>query len=582
MEIITSKKVLYNKFDNNIKYNMGTLPIYVEPEECIDLFYNITQDEIIAKQLAIIIADKTLFKQGKTEEEVRGILELNEWGKDFRKKFKETNSLYSKSIFAKNVNDILMDIRDSIDEKQYMLYYMYKINEKLDEGKKLKEQEKIFLKMSKLIPQILEEDEQEIKNIKVDGKVVYTKKDLEKFVLRYNNEKSEYWKEQQLIDCEILLKDSNGYEKYLDKEQLMQIAKKSEENLIYIAKNSLLSNREIRNIINNKTIKGHTILMLFKEGIISVEQLQKLVQKNNLDWKEIRQKAKEIRIQNIGDIKIENKEDWKLLSYNEKLKIIEKYVNENKTDSVIEEIKELYKIENIAELYKKVYNKEQKATPEDIKTYNILSKMHNALGNQKNDEIIGLLEEQFSDEMLENLYADSLIDFSILADYSGEELIQKLYEEGKIKNEDRDQAIKKYLKNVEKEELERLYKNDKITTPEMIEIYMKERTNLESIKFVDELLNPEGKVQNFLTEKALASMYRKAYQKKATQENINKYKRYKLLFQTCKREKLEEKQKIELDENLLEEIGIIDKNKLMNLYKDNLLTLETILKHGRR
>ena len=376
--------------------------------------------------------------------------------------------------------------------------------------------------------------------------------------------------------------DTDGYEKYLNKEQLLQIAKNSDENLLFIVENSLLTNREIGNVIEDRTMTKELLLELFSRNVINVKQLKKVAEKNNLEWEEIKKEARKIRIQKVEDVRVESKDEWELLTYTEKLQIIEKYIDGDQTDTVIEKIKELYKIEDIAELYKKVYNKEQKATPEDIKTYSILIKMHNVLENKKNDEIIELLEEQFSDEMLENLYVDSLIDFSILEDYSGEELIQKLYEEGKIKNVDRDAVIKKYVKNIEKEELERLYQNNKITTSEMIEIYMKERTNLESIEYIDNVLKEEDKVKNFLTEKALVSMYRKAYQKKATQENINKYKRYKLLFQTCKREKLEENQKIELDENLLEEIGLIDQNKLLNLYKDNLLTLETILKYGRR
>lgn len=578
--MITSNDLIYQKpFPSKLQYGGLSYPIYLKPVEIVDLFENLLKDSILAKQMAIAFIEEEQIDQLRDSKTTcKSISRDKYWKEDF----KNICATLDETIFNNDLNKMLKEIKKICDETQYILYYMYNVNQKLDNNQNLENMEKHFLEMSMFLPIILSEDKEKDNGIKIDGKIKYSKKDAKKFLKRYTNKKIGYWSEEQLFNGKILLADTDGYEKYLNKEQLLQIAKNSDENLLFIVENSLLTNREIGNVIEDRTMTKELLLELFSRNVINVKQLKKIAEKNNLEWEKIKKEARKIRIQKVEDVKVKSKDEWELLTYTEKLQIIEKYIDENQTDSVIEEIKELYKIEDVAKLYKKVYNKEQKATPEDVKTYNILSKMHNALGNQKNDEIIGLLEEQFSDELLENLYVDSLIDFSILEDYSGEELIQKLYEEGKIKNEDRDEVIKKYLKNVEKEELERLYKNDKITTPEMIEIYMKERTNLESIKFVDELLNPEGKVQNFLTEKELASMYRKAYQKKATQENINKYKRYKLLFQTCKREKLEEKQKIELDENLLEEIGIIDKNKLMNLYKDNLLTLETILKHGRR
>ena len=119
---------------------------------------------------------------------------------------------------------------------------------------------------------------------------------------------------------------------------------------------------------------------------------------------------------------------------------------------------------------------------------------------------------------------------------------------------------------------------------DILDLYVSDRINLETIKRINEKLPEEQKIDLELKEEELANLYQNAKKEKkrkhVNSDIIVKYKRYGLLYQTLKRENLNEEEKLESDKKILEHMTDVTQEDIMELYKDNLLILETVLQQG--
>ena len=123
-----------------------------------------------------------------------------------------------------------------------------------------------------------------------------------------------------------------------------------------------------------------------------------------------------------------------------------------------------------------------------------------------------------------------------------------------------------------------------MTPRDILDLYVSDRINLETIKRINEKLPEEQKIDLELKEEELANLYQNAKKEKkrkhVNSDIIVKYKRYGLLYQTLKRENLNEEEKLESDKKILEHMTDVTQEDIMELYKDNLLILETVLQQG--
>lgn len=370
---------------------------------------------------------------------------------------------------------------------------------------------------------------------------------------------------------EKLLQDTNGYENYLSKDELRNLAT-IEGNLIYLAENKKLSTGNIYSIAMNHPVSENTLVALYHCGAITLRQVEQCTQKKGMDFNEIKEKIKEANPYDLHQIDITKEETWELLTEEEKRKATIMQIEKENSQAVQERINQLYDIHEIAELYRQIYVEKN---PENREKYIDLIKLHIAIGNDKNDEIVNLLEEELSNEMLMNLYQDSLINVDILESYGEKELVIEAFHQGKIQDKDVIEVIRKYPIKLEEKELNQLLEKKLLTTQDMIDFYVEDKVKLDTMKKVNETLEEDQKIENFLSEERLINFCHNNKEK-----NNMKYGRYKLLYLALKREKLEEREKVELDKKIIEKLEDISRADLVTLYQDNLLTLETILNYG--
>ena len=146
------------------------------------------------------------------------------------------------------------------------------------------------------------------------------------------------------------------------------------------------------------------------------------------------------------------------------------------------------------------------------------------------------------------------------------------------------EAIIRYPILLEEQQIYQYYQQGILTPRDILDLYINDRINLDTIKQINEKLSEEQKINLELTEEELAHLYqvskREKNRKKTNLDKVLKYKRYSLLYQTLKRSNLEENEKFESDKKILEHIHNVESEDIIELYIDNLLTLETVLQYG--
>ena len=361
-----------------------------------------------------------------------------------------------------------------------------------------------------------------------------------------------------------------------------------EENLLYLAQKKKLSNSDIYSIALNNTVSEDILAELYQCGAFNLKRVENYAKQKNMNLEEIKDKIKQQKFKNPEMIDLNDTETWDLLNTEERLQIAIKDIDNGRGKKIKGRIEKLYDSQEIANLYREIYNSQNKNdipnNKEKIEKYKNLIKLHNELGLQNTDNIVNILEDELSNEMLMNLYGDSLINLDILESYGEKELIIETYNQGKIKETDLNKAITKYPIPLKEEQIYHYYQKGILTSRDILDLYLDDRINLESLKTINRMLPEEEKIALKLTEQELANLYKEAQNEKK-QKNTNleanaKYKRYGLIYQNLKREGLNENQKVILDKKLLENMQNITEKDIIELYKDNLLTLETILAQG--
>ncbi len=564
--LLNSRVVIYGqKIEKNKEYEKikDILP-EIEAPQAIDMLSCVINDIDIARIMFHIQTRRVLREEGYTSEEEEQYLKRLAYAEsddELRQIFKEVNQ----KQFVKYIKEALNEVSPYIDAKRLIFYHAFQLKLDLENSTELDDKSINFLNHLEEISKNLNKNE----GIKfIQG--YYGKEDIDKLLLRWNKEKGEYCTDEQLYSGKKLLKDMNGYEDYCTKEELRNLAK-VEENLVYLAQNKKLSNSTIYNIAMNNQISENTLIELYRCGALDLRKVEKCASKNGINIDDIKDKIKKEQLENKEKIDLNNDETWELLNEDEKLQMVAEFVDSRNDEMLEERIKEVYDINKIANLYKKIYiNKDKEDNQEqDKKEYQNLIKLHNALGLENNDDIITLLEDELSNEMLVNLYNDNVISLDVLESYGEVELVIEVFNQGKIHDKDLRKTIIGYPIPVEEQKVCEWYDNGILQIKDIVELYVNDKINLDLVKRINKNLPEDGKIDIYLPEEELAKLYQNT---KKDENSISKYKRFRLLYQTFKREKS--------DKKILENLSNIAEEDLIQLYKDNLLTLKTILQEG--
>lgn len=427
------------------------------------------------------------------------------------------------------------------------------------------------------------------KNTKITD---YTGKSIRKeeicgLLTKWNQDTREYCTDKDLILGNKTLRDTNGYEEYCTKEDLKELAQK-EENLLYLAQRKKLNNATIYTIAMEYPVSEDTLVGLYQCGAFNLKKVETYAKQKEMDINSIKEKIKQQKFRNNENINLDDEETWELLTPEEKLQMIVNYIDNGKAETIQGKIEELYDIKEIANLYKELYDAEEQGQNSDIlerrKKYENLIKIHNALEMQDRDDIILLLDDDLSDEMLINLYCDNVISMDILENYGDKELVMEAFAKGRIQERDIREAIMRYPIPLEEEKIYQYYQEGTFISRNILDLYIQNRINLDTIKRINEKLPEKQKINLELKEEELANLYQSAKkEKKRKNTNIDanmKYKRYRLLYQVLERANLDESEKIQSDKKILEHMTNITQEDINELYKNNLLTLETVLQQG--
>ena len=406
---------------------------------------------------------------------------------------------------------------------------------------------------------------------------------------KWNQDTKEYCRDIELISGRKTLSDTNGYEEYCTKEDLKILAQ-AEGNLLYLAQRKKLNNATIYNIAMEHPVSEETLVGLYQCGAFNLKKVEAYAKEKEMDFSSIKEKIKQQNLKTGEKIDLTNEEIWKLLTPEERLQMVVESIDAGETRNIRGRIEEVYDIEEMANLYKEIYCTEQQTEKqsqeleEKRKKYENLIKLHNALRMQDRDDIVLLLEEELSDEMLTNLYCDHAISMNVLESYGEKELVIETFNQGKIHEKDIKEVIIRYPILLEEQQIYQYYQQGILTPRDILDLYINDRINLDTIKQINEKLPEEQKINLELTEEELAHLYqvskREKNRKKTNLDKVLKYKRYSLLYQTLKRSNLEENEKFESDKKILEHIHNVESEDIMELYIDNLLTLETVLQYG--
>ena len=406
---------------------------------------------------------------------------------------------------------------------------------------------------------------------------------------KWNPETGEYCTDKDLMTGKKLLSETNGYENYCNKEELKKIAQ-AEQNLLYLAQTKKLSNATIYTIAMNHPVSEDTLAGLYQCGAFNLKRVETYASQKGMNLNQIKEKIKEQKLKENEVVDLNDKETWELLTPDERLQIAAKSIENGKEKTIQAKIEELYDIQEIANLYKEIYHKDEQneeqnqELQEKRKKYKNLITLHNALGMQNREDIILLLEEDLSDEMLTNLYSDYVISMDVLESYGDKELVIEAFEQGKLHEKDMKEAILRYPIPLEEQQIYQYYQQNILIPRDILTLYINDRINLDTIKRINEKLPEEQNIKCELREEELANLYQNAKkEKKRKNTNLDatmKYKRYGLIYQTLERANLDEREKLVSDKKILEHIHNVMPEDIMELYKDNLLTLDSVLEYG--
>ena len=396
----------------------------------------------------------------------------------------------------------------------------------------------------------LEKLEEFIKDVNKNTKVsdsnrnLFKKQQLYALLAKWNQDTKEYCRDIDLISGRKTLSDTNGYEEYCTKSDLRELAQ-AEGNLLYLAQRKKLNNATIYTIAMEHPVSEDTLVGLYQCGAFSLKKVETYAKQKEMDVNSIREKIKQQKFKDNENMNLNDEETWNLLTPEERLQMTVNYIDNGKAETVQGRIKELYDIEEMAILYKEIYPSEEQTEEqnqefeEKRKKYENLIKLHNALRMQDKDDIILLLEEDLSDEMLTNLYSDNAISMDVLENYGEKELVMEVFNQGRLHERDIRDAIIRYPIPLEEQQIYQHYQEGTFTSRDILDLYIQNRINLDTIKRINEKLPEEQKINLELKEEELANLYQDAKkEKKRKNTNLDatmKYKRYGLLYQTLKR-----------------------------------------------
>ena len=483
------------------------------------------------------------------------------------------------------LNDFLEQNKGFINADKYLLFHAMRMNKKLESHEEITEDEIEFLRQLEELAKDMDSNTK----IKIDKKRFYTKKDINTFLSRFNLEQRRYYTTEELEKGEVLLTQTNGYENYCSKEELRKLAQ-IEENLLYLAQTKKLSDGNIYSIAINYPVSENTLLGLYQCGAFTLKRVEAYKKQKDMDFNSIKEKIKQQKFKDNENMNLNDEETWELLTPEERLQMTAESIEAGKEETIQGRIEELYDIQEIADLYKEIYHEDEQSEEqneeleEKRKKYESLITLHNALGMQDRDDIVNILEDELSNEMLMNLYGDHVISMDILESYGEKELVMEAFHQGRIHERDVKEAIIKYPIPLEEQQIYQYYQQGILIPRDILDLYVSDRINLETIKRINEKLPEEQKIDLELKEEELANLYQNAKKEKkrkhVNSDIIVKYKRYGLLYQTLKRENLNEEEKLESDKKILEHMTDVTQEDIMELYKDNLLILETVLQQG--
>ena len=574
--LIDSRITVYGQEINkeNEKFDkIKTILPNIENKELESALREALEDEFYGMSMTRALIGTTLKKQRYFLGENNELLQDKNFGK--------TIELADNGILNENLRVFLEMFKSHVNTDKYVLYHAHRLNQKLEERKELAEDEKRLFHVLQEIVKMIDEKEK----IKLDDKHFYGIRDMEKFLSQYNAEKQEYYTKEQIDLGKILLKETNGYEEYCSKDQLRKLAQK-EENLLYLAQRKKLNNTTIYTIATNYPVSEETLVGLYQCGAFTLKRVEAYAKQKDMDFNSIKEKIKQQKFTDNQNIDLNDEETWELLTPEERLQMTAESIKDGKENILQRRIEELYDIQEIADLYKEIHHEDgqNEELPEKRKKYENLIKLHNALGMQDKDDIINILEDELSNEMLMNLYGDHVISMDVLASYGEKELVTEVFHQGRIHERDIKEVIIKYPIPIEEQQIYQYYQQGILIPRDILDLYVSDRINLETIKRINEKLPEKQKIDLELKEEELANLYQNAKKEKkrkhVNSDIIMKYKRYGLLYQTLKRENLNEEEKLESDKKILEHMTDVTQEDIMELYKDNLLILETVLQQG--
>lgn len=561
MYIITSKRCIYNEKENeNLRYEeiKDYIPVIDKRglEESFDMMYQMLNDYGISVAIYTVIVNDTLLKQGYNQQEMD---DLFDDAGTFLGLQERAIPLMDPSIFHEKLKIHLGMKKDFIDADKYLLFTIHRINQKLEKQETLQEDE---IKLIENLDELL-------KNAKMETKIVihdedtYGFQDVKKFLSKINLETGDYCTERQLRTGEKLLKDTNGYEDYLKKSTLRKLAQ-IDENISYLWKKRKINKNELADLLKTRELPDNVLIELYIDKGLSLSELEEFAYKrkaNFEEWKQIIRNKKQV---DVSSINYEDRETWELLTLEEKKQVVMlKLDDENSTilqQMDKEDLACIYSMQHLSELYKEIYIEGKVENQEE---YTKLIKIHNALGNQENEEIISLLEDEFSNQMLINLYKDKVISMELLESYGEKELVIEAFQKGLLHEKDISRAIRKYPIPLTEEQIIQFYRQGVIFEQELIKLYFEDKIKIDTLKKL------EVQLEKYLGQEELLSIYKKSKKDK----NQIRYKKYNLLYQAFIGEKLK-------DEVIEKYRRGWKKEDIIQLYQDNLMSLDDILKYG--
>ena len=584
-KIVDSKTIIYGeKLKENKKFqNIKNILPDIKVSGFLNLLKNVLEDKNMAEKQFTQEINKFLEKEGFEEEKI------DEFWKGLKnsksdEEIEETFQIVDEKKFNKRIRELLEELEPYINTDRCILFYTVAcIGNNLEKGEKLTEKELVFLDNLEELLRDISETTKNIDSLENEFGI----KQVYGILSKWNSETKEYCTDKDLLSGKKLLSETKGYENHLTKHELKRMAE-VEGNLLYLAQKKKLNNRDIEAILRNHSILEDTLIGLYQCGALTLKKVKIYAKEKEMNFDHIKEEIKKTMLQSGNKIDLNNQEIWDLFTPKEKLQMLVEKIDKGEIESIKNRIEELYDVQEIADLY--IYSaqnqteEQNQEIQEKKQRYEDLIKLHNALDMQSKDDIILLLDDELSDEMLMNLYSDNVINIDVLKSYGEEELVIETFHQGKIHEKDLRTVIMKCNIPLEENEIYQYYQNGILSSRDILDIYLHGGTNLEVAKKINEKLPEEEKINLEIKEEELAQLYEKSKkakeQKNPNTDDIIKYKRYGLIYQTLIRAGLSEDEKLISDKKIIENIHNITSRDIMNLYKDNILTLETVLEHG--